>query len=180
MHGTGREATDSANFAGGWSLRDHIADQAQAKREAAAATAALNTARADMRRSTEAAALSDRVGQRSAQRQNDIRTVTNEIIREVPVYVTEKADAGCIITRGFVSLHDAAASGRVPAAVPDTSAASHDAASGVEISAVAETLSANYGLCHADQERLSSLQQWIRAQAAAWNAGPHEDVGTVP
>ena len=93
---------------------------------------------------------------------------SQEIVREVPVYVTEKSDTACVVPRGFVRLHDAAAAGEPAAsAVSDAAAPSHDAASGVALSTVAATVAGNYGACRADQERLSALQTWIVAQAAA-------------
>jgi hypothetical protein len=94
-------------------------------------------------------------------RERVIRLKGDTIIKEVPRYVPVQADAACVVPRGFVRLHDAAAAGTVP--TPDTRDA--DAApSGVALSAVAGTVAANYTDCHVDAARLSSLQQTLRDQ----------------
>ncbi|UII65660.1 hypothetical protein [Xanthomonas translucens] len=89
-----------------------------------------------------------------------VREVGATITREVPVYVTEKADAACPVPVGFVRLHDAAAEGRVP----DPTAEDPDApAEGVALSAVADTVSGNYTACHENAEQLIALQTWVNA-----------------
>ncbi|TWQ43449.1 hypothetical protein, partial [Xanthomonas vasicola] len=40
-----------------------------------------------------------------------VREAGATITREIPIYVTQKADAACAIPAGFVRLHDAAATG---------------------------------------------------------------------
>ena len=84
-----------------------------------------------------------------------IEVVTETIVKEVPVYV--QADA-TPLPGGFRVLHDAAARGEVPdpAAVAD--------AATVPAQDLARTIAENYGACRADQERLSALQGWVRAQ----------------
>lgn len=94
-------------------------------------------------------------------RERVIRVKGDTVIKEVPRYVTVQADAACVVPRGFVRLHDAAAAGAVPD--PDTGDA--DAApSGVALSAVAGTVAANYTDSHANGEQLSALQQALRDQ----------------
>ena len=94
-------------------------------------------------------------------RERVIRLKGDTIIKEVPRYVPVQADAACVVPRGFVRLHDAAAAGTVPN--PDTGDA--DAApAGVALSAVASTVAANYTDCHVDAARLTSLQQTLRDQ----------------
>lgn len=94
-------------------------------------------------------------------RERVIRVKGDTVIKEVPRYVTVQADAACVVPRGFVRLHDAAAAGAVPD--PDTGDA--DAApSGVALSAVAGTVAANYTDSHANSEQLSALQQALRDQ----------------
>ncbi|MFX7930435.1 hypothetical protein ABTK36_19965, partial [Acinetobacter baumannii] len=51
-------------------------------------------------------------------RERVIRLKGDTIIKEVPRYVPVQADAACVVPRGFVRLHDAAAAGTVPN--PDT------------------------------------------------------------
>lgn len=92
-----------------------------------------------------------------------VREKGAEIIKEVPVYVPAEADAACVVPRGFVRLHDAAAAGRFP-----EPAGSADAApAGIALSAVAGTVADNYSRCHANAEQLMALQEWVRAQQAA-------------
>jgi hypothetical protein len=90
------------------------------------------------------------------------RTVVEKgqtVVKEVPIYVTEKADAQCTFTRGFVGVHDAAASNsplRAPAGNPD------DPAEGIKASTVAGTVAGNYLTCHETAEQLKALQEWVR------------------
>lgn len=94
-------------------------------------------------------------------RERVIRLKGDTIIKEVPRYVPVQADAACVVPRGFVRLHDAAAAGTVPN--PDTGDA--DAApADVALSTVAGTVAANYTGCHVDAARLTSLQQTLRDQ----------------
>jgi hypothetical protein len=68
---------------------------------------------------------------------------TRYLTKEVPVYVTPEADRRCIVSRGFVRLYNAAASG-LPA-VAGAAGGPDDADSGLALSAVAETDVANLG-----------------------------------
>ncbi|CAJ0709321.1 hypothetical protein LMG19089_04950 [Ralstonia edaphis] len=94
-------------------------------------------------------------------RERVIRLKGETIVKEVPRYVPIQADAACVVPRGFVRLHDAAAAGAVPA--PDTGDADA-AASGVALSAVAGTVAGNYTDSHANSEQLKALQQALRDQ----------------
>ncbi|PPU21361.1 hypothetical protein [Xanthomonas arboricola] len=87
-----------------------------------------------------------------------VREAGATITREIPIYVTQKADAACAIPAGFVRLHDAAATGNPtgpPTGDPDAPAA------GITLSAVAGTVADNYTSCHATTAQLSALQDWI-------------------
>lgn len=102
-------------------------------------------------------AVAPQIAAKQEQQQVRIRTVTQTIIKEVPVYV--QADA-CPLPGGFRVLHDAAAHGEVPdpARIADAApAAAQD---------VAETLAANYGTYQEVAARLLGLQEWVRAQQA--------------
>lgn len=92
-----------------------------------------------------------------------IREKGDTIIKEVPVYVPVQADAACTINRGFVRLHDAAASGELPEPTGDADAA----AAGIALSAVAGTVAANYQTCHENAEQLRALQAWVSAIPSA-------------
>lgn len=86
-----------------------------------------------------------------------VRQTGGTIIKEVPVYVPAQADAACVVPRGFVRLHDAAAQGVIPEPARDADAP----AAGLALSAVAGTVAANYQTCHENAERLKALQAWI-------------------
>jgi hypothetical protein len=92
-----------------------------------------------------------------------VREKGETIIKEVPVYVPVQADAACAINRGFVRLHDAAASGELPESARDADAA----ATGLALSAVAGTVAANYQTCHENAEQLRALQAWVSEMASA-------------
>lgn len=86
-----------------------------------------------------------------------VREKGDTIIKEVPVYVPAQADAACTVNRGFVRLHDAAAAGKLPTPTGDPDAA----ASGLALSTVAGTVTANYQTCHETAEQLRALQEWV-------------------
>ena len=87
-----------------------------------------------------------------------VREKGDTILKEVPIYVPVQADAACTIYRGAVSLHDAAATGELPAAPGDPDAS----AEGLALSALAATVVSNYQTCHENAEQLKALQDWIR------------------
>lgn len=89
-----------------------------------------------------------------------IRQQGADIIKELPVYVTREADSSCVLPRGFVRLHDAAAAGRIAETAGDSDAS----AAGVALSTVAGTVADNYQRCHENAEELIGLQDWIRQQ----------------
>lgn len=95
-----------------------------------------------------------------------VRTVTQTIVKKVPLYVPAQADARCAIPRGFVLLHDAAAAGRALPDVPGAPAGADDGPAGVALSAVADTLAQNYGSYADVVAQLKTLQGWVRAQQA--------------
>ncbi|WP_052477627.1 hypothetical protein, partial [Ralstonia solanacearum] len=81
-----------------------------------------------------------------------IRLKGDTIIKEIPRYVPIQADAACVVPRGFVRLHDAAATG----SVPDPGTGDADAApSGVALSSVAAAVADNYTDSHANSEQLT-------------------------
>lgn len=90
-----------------------------------------------------------------------IRWRTKETIREVPVYVSGIGDAGCVVTAGFVRLHDLSASGAGLPDDPDTASKLYDAPSGIALSTVATTVAENYGVCREEMTRFEGLQDWV-------------------
>lgn len=87
------------------------------------------------------------------------------LIKEVPVYVSAKADAACTVNAGFVRLHDYAAAGQ-PLPTLDPAGDADAVGSGVALSAVAETVAGNYTSCQQNAEQLTSLQELLRQYQA--------------
>ena len=87
-----------------------------------------------------------------------VRETGATIVKEVPVYVSPEADAACVLPRGFVRLHDAAAAGRSP----EPAGSSDAAPAGIALSTVAGTVADNYERCHENAEQLIALQAWGR------------------
>lgn len=78
----------------------------------------------------------------------------DEIVKEVPVLV----HGDSFLTGGWRVLHDAAATGELPAD-PERAAAAADP---VEDTTAAETVASNYAACRADQARLTALQELLK------------------
>ena len=87
-----------------------------------------------------------------------VREKGDAIIKEAPIYVPVEADAACTIQRGFVRLHDAAATNAIPRAPGIADASPAD----IALSTVATTLVDNYQRCHENAEQLIALQDWVR------------------
>lgn len=92
-----------------------------------------------------------------------VRQKGADIIKEVPVYVTKEADSGCVVPRGFVRLHDAAAAGSLAGPTGSTDAAP----AGIALSSVAATVTDNYERCRENSTQLESLQEWIKREQSA-------------
>lgn len=137
----------------------------EAARQARTQLAASNHARAQ---ESAAAEVSDVVATKTEANLNQVRVVTRTLIQKVPVYATSQADARCVVSRGFVRLHDQAAAGDL-SSLPDSSSEPDDADSGVTISSVGATVVTNYGTCHEAIDKLSGLQEWAREQSAVYD-----------
>lgn len=98
-----------------------------------------------------------------------VRQAGETIIKEIPIYVPAQADAACLVPRGFVRLHDAAAQG----VVPEPAGNSDASPAGVALSTVAGTVAENYTACRANAEQLIALQSWILEMKES-AAGPRE------
>lgn len=99
-----------------------------------------------------------------AQAQQKIVTNTITITKEIPVYVTAKSDANCILPNGAIKLLDAAGLGADPATLSGAAGELNDAPSGISLSQAVALLAANLG--NGNAEQLSVLQAWVRQQSA--------------
>lgn len=140
----------------GWYIRHRIKT---AEARAATAEATITRLQGELRQ----ARMGERVVTHYVDRVRVVRERGATITREVPVYVTAKADAACPIPVGFVRVHDSAAQGLPldrPAGNPDAPAP------GLALSAVAATVVGNYTTCHETAQQLTALQDWVRGLQA--------------
>lgn len=112
-------------------------------------------AEAKTEKQAEQHAITDRVVTEYVDRIVYVKGKTNEIIKEVPVYIP--ADSS--LPGGFRLLHDAAVRG----GLPDTPSLTD--ARPVDTQTVARTITENYGTCHEIREQLISLQDWVNSQS---------------
>ena len=89
-----------------------------------------------------------------------VRVAGQTITREIPVYVTEKADSACTVPVGFVRIHNAAAENEIPG---DPAGDIDAPAPGVTLSSVADTVTFNYTQYHALAQQLIAAHEYIRA-----------------
>jgi hypothetical protein len=94
-----------------------------------------------------------------ARTETQIQTVTEK----VPVYVSAKSDAACILPWGFVRLLDAAASGADPDLVRAAIAPGQpdDAASGIALSEALTLLAADLGIARENAGQLEHLEKAV-------------------
>ena len=146
----------------GWKVRDYDYQQ-HLKADAEALLKASERAR-----NTEATneQTSSIIGQRVEVEKERIRTVTQTIIKEVPVYVTNEADDRCTVPDGAVRLLDAAASGNPPA--PYAPGESPDAPSGHDLSGVVSSVVNNYGYTHELEATVKGWQDWYAQVVKDW------------
>lgn len=102
--------------------------------------------------------IAHRVETKVIERVRIVRERGKAIVKEVPVYVTVESDERCTVPRGFVRVHDAAASGEAPGAP----ARSDGEAAGVALSRVADTVAENYTECRVWREQVIGWQEFYR------------------
>ncbi len=147
-------------FCVGWNAGAHVqlaAIQAVAK-AAEAHTQAVETKQAQV---------TAQASQNDVQVQTRIITHTRTLEKLVPEYIDAQAVADCTVTRGTISLLNAAASGSELPDIPDAARELNDSPSGVGINTVAASVVANYGDAEQNSAQLKDLQAWIIAQQAA-------------
>ena len=87
------------------------------------------------------------------------------IIKEIPKYISQDADAKCAVPNGFVMLHDSASRNEVPDSTRGIDAGTSD----IKLSGVAATVTENYTTYYKVAEQLKSLQEWIKTQQSIYN-----------
>jgi hypothetical protein len=87
------------------------------------------------------------------------------IIKEIPKYISQDADAKCPVPNGFVVLHDSASRNEVPESTRSVDAGTSE----VKLSGVATTVTENYTTYYKVAEQLKSLQEWIKLQQSIYN-----------
>lgn len=136
-------------------LKHQIASYAKAETKAEVHTAVVVAQRQDA---------SNAIETKAVETVEKVRTNTVYLTKEIPDAIPAVADAACVVPVGFVRLHDAAASG-LPS-VPSPAGLPDESPSGVQLSAVEQTVIANYGAGHETSEQLTALQDWVRKMQA--------------
>jgi len=92
-----------------------------------------------------------------------MRRQIETIVEKVPVYVSEKSNAGCVVPWGVVRLLDAAASGASLDAAGAAIAPGRpdDAASDVALSEAVALLAADLGIARQNGDQLERLQKAV-------------------
>lgn len=99
---------------------------------------------------------------RTVKVKGDTEYIEKEIVRYVP------ASADPVLSRGWVQLHDAAATGAVPAPAAGIDVGAPAVASSAALRGVVQ----NYGTCHQTEAQLLALQAWVRYQYETMNQEP--------
>jgi hypothetical protein len=115
-----------------------------------------------------AARLDVKIVTRYVDRVRVVHDTTQTLQREIPSYVTPATDRAFPLPRGFVRLHDAAATGVLPGPARDTDATASD----VTASHAADVIVANYGTCLAIRGQLNAVLDRLEAQAAPNSSSP--------
>lgn len=92
--------------------------------------------------------------------QGDTRTITQYVEKEVVKYA--ESNPGYCLDARWRSLHDAAASNRLPGTGPEA----NDSSGAPKAATAIATVTENYGACNRTADRLDALQDWVRKQQA--------------
>ena len=162
-------------IAGGWKLHNALVHQPHLAADAKAQLKAEQAARAAERKG---ATIAGEVRDAHDTAQQQIRTVTKTIVKEVPRYVSTTTTcppaqpgqplrvALADVSVGFGLLHDAAATGNPP--VPPAAGLDFDAARGTGMPAVLATVASNYGVCRGWREEARTWREWYARERDAW------------
>lgn len=109
-----------------------------------------------------------------AESQQKTVTVTQEIVRNVPVVITARQDALCHLPNGFVRLLDAAGLGIAPADLPNRTAEPDSADSGIPLSQATALLAQDLGDAAGLRGRLLNARAAWEAQRGVRDDGTAE------
>ena len=89
-----------------------------------------------------------------------IREKADEVIREIPVYITKDDDDKCVLPQSAVVLHDSASQNEIPPSAGSIAKGPSD----VKTSRLLSTVIDNYATCYEIREQLKGWQEWYRVQ----------------
>jgi hypothetical protein len=104
--------------------------------------------------------------------ENTHRIIYRNIKEKVPVYVTPKADAACIVPNGFVVLYDAAVSGNKPesvAAAYGVGPGDVDRPSGIPLSKIGSVSVDNADACSGWHDKLETCRAYVNTVTGFYN-----------
>lgn len=107
---------------------------------------------------------------KEAAAQQQIMTVTNTVIREIPSHVPLASK--CAVTVGFVRVLNAIILGGGTADLSYSPGQSDDACAATDPRTLALNIAANYTAALRNAEQLTALQSWVREQQAVRTAKP--------
>jgi hypothetical protein len=132
-------------FYGGWK-ECSVREQAKQREQALAYADALKIEYAR----------NDKIATDLANEKGKIHVVYKTITKSIPSFISPISDSKCIIPIGFISLHNSAAEGTMPA----TSSELNDTPSNVALHTVAEYITDNYQTCNEIRTQLIKLIEW--------------------
>jgi hypothetical protein len=108
------------------------------------------------------------LSQKLVDAENHKKMVIQTVVKEVPKYVTIKADSSCVITAGWVWTHNKALTPEV-SGVSESPPGDVDAPSGIKASQVAGTTADNYAECVTRGRVIQQWQDWYSMTQGEWS-----------
>ncbi|MEG1121174.1 MAG: hypothetical protein RSE62_03125 [Citrobacter sp.] len=100
------------------------------------------------------------------------------LLKEVPKYVTSKADRACTITSGFERVYNSAATGS-DIGIPGSGAMDVDEATGIKISDVAAISVENFSECRQRGKVIEAWQEWYTRSKEIFSHAQGIACGTI-
>lgn len=157
----------AAGAASGWAVHriDDGRYQALVASQATAQAKAISLARQDEQARAKITYDHDVAAAKAGQQ---IVVHTQEVIRRVPVYVTQNADATCHLTVGFLRAINSAFFGTD---IPTAASPTNDTDAGISLSEATKLISSNGGICRLSQDQSNQWRSWATDQLNKHN-GP--------